>query len=173
MELMEYKRKNRNERIKQIVYGTCMLFVFTTLLIWYQDQVTEINKEFLVVENKSRLIKQLHQQMLTVSGEQFRLLHASDYKEAHELLLSMSEHVSSYVTDLHQFEQIASAEDIELVNKFRANFKKWRDTTDELSSYAHLVSNIDLINVLGAMELNLHRLDEDSPALVIAKYEQQ
>ena len=110
--------------------------------------------------------------MLAVSRMQFRLLHASDYKEAHELLFSMSESVSGYVIDFNQFEQIADVEDAELVNKFRNSFKEWRGMTDELSNYAHLVSNTDLINVLGVMELNLHRLDDNSSALVIAEHNQ-
>ena len=81
----------------------------------------------------------------------------------------MSENVSNYVFDLHEFENIAGKEDSDLIKKLKHSFVEWREMTNELSSYAYLVSNTDLINVLSAMELNLHRLDDDSSILLVAK----
>ena len=169
MELMEHKKYYRKEGIKKAVYCLCMLFAVVPVIFWYQEQVRGFNDELSVLDKKSRLITSLHQQMLTVSRLQFYLLHASDYQQAYDLLLSMSENVSNYVVDFYQFEKIAGAEDKELVDKFRSGFMEWRSMTDDLSDYAYLVSNTDLINVLSIMELNLHRLDNDSAVLIIAK----
>lgn len=169
---------NRDNYIGKIMKWTS-LFILLTLSVlainsFHQQQLKKLLVSSQLLEQKSILVYQMHNEMLLMSQTQLMILHASNQDEVRQSLWRLSEQVSDYLLHYHQLEAIADNTDFETLTKFRTGFEQWHSFNKDLLGYANIVSDTNFINTLNMVDLAFSQFESnsDEAALLIAQLKQ-
>ena len=155
------------------------LFIFALLCLtvvksFHDKYINELNAESSVLLEKSSLVMEMHNEMLSITRTQYQILHASSQQEVRTLLLSLSEQVSSYLLNFHKLEQVTDETDENLLFQFRNGFTQWHQFNQDLVGYANVVADSGFINTLNMIDVALSQFEVNSEEalLLIAELEQ-
>jgi len=147
---------------KWTALAVCIYLCASSLNTFHNNQVQKITASNEVMMQKSFLITQMHNEMLSITRMQLQILHASNDKEAKKLLWDLSSLVSDYLIHFHQLEGIAESSDVLLLTEFRAGFDKWYRFNKDLLNYANVVADTGFINTLSMIDLAFSQFDSDT-----------
>lgn len=155
---------NRGSGSRSIVKWTGLFiwwaFFVSAMLTFHQQQLQKLKVDSELLSQKSFLVSQMHDEMLLISRLQLQILHASNHQQVKEKLMRLSDLVSDHLFHYHQLKSIADDSDVDLLNKFKLGFEKWRDFNEDLLIYANSVSDSGFINILNKVDMAISQLDE-------------
>ncbi len=157
---------NQDSYIETITKWTC-LFIFLTLCAigintLHQDQLQKLMTSSTLLKQKSFLVSQMHDEMLSISRTQLQILHASNERQVKENLRHLSELVTDHLVHYYQLKNIADETDAELLMQFKIGFEQWHKFNENLLGYANVIADSDFINTLNMVDLAFSQLDIDA-----------
>lgn len=166
---------NQNSFIKVILKWTT-LFIFLLSCVYiifsvHQQHLHSLKAESQLINQKSFLVKQLHNEMLLISRAQLELLHASNETQVKKILSRLSTLISAHLVHYYQLKNITDDSETELLNRFKSGFEKWQAFNQDLLSYASSVSDSAFINTLNKVDMAISQLDEDEALLLVSQLE--
>ena len=169
--------------INRGIYRTAVLkwtglFIFLTLCLsslhsFHQHHMQTLKIESERLNQKSYLVKQLHNEMLLITRAQLNLLHASNHTQVKHTLSELSTLISNHLVHYYELKNIADDSDTELLMKFKAGFEKWQLFNEDLLSYANRVSDSEFINTLNKVDMAISQLDENETLLLISQLKEK
>ena len=165
MNTMEFTMK-QDSYIATITKWTFLLifltFCITGINTLHQKQLQKlvINSELL--KQKSFLVSQMHDEMLSISRTQLQILHASSEQQVKKDLRQLSELVMDHLVHYYQLKNIADESDADLLMQFRIGFDKWHNFNQDLLGYANVIADSGFINTLNMVDMAFSQLDQDS-----------
>ncbi len=169
---------NRDSYIGKMMKWTG-LFILLTLCVlainsFHQQQLKKLLVSSQLLNQKSVLVYQMHNEMLLMSQTQLMILHASNQDEVRQSLWRLSDQVSDYLLHYHKLESIADNTDFETLIKFRTGFEQWHSFNKDLLGYANIVSDTNFINTLNMVDLAFSQFESnsDEAVLLIAQLKQ-
>ncbi len=127
----------------------------------HQQQMQKLLTSSNQLKQKSFLVSQMHDEMLSMSRTQLQILHASSDQQVKTYLRHLSELVSDHLIHYYQLKKIADDSDANLLMQFKIGFEQWHDFNENLLSYANIVSDSDFINTLKMVDMAFSQLDQD------------
>jgi hypothetical protein len=168
---MKGSRAYRQERVaasvKWIGLSTFLLICAIGIIHLHTNQMKKLAIDSEVFNQKSRLISQMHNEMLLISRTQLELLQASNDQQVKNNLRQLSDLVSNHLIHYYQFKKLANESDAELLMRFRIGFQKWYEFNDVLLGYANAISDTSFINTLNKVDLAFSQLDQDDDAALL------
>jgi len=144
---------------------TCLslFFMLCAMLIntLHQDQLQKLTVNSDLFKQKSFLISEMYNEMLSISRMQLEILHSSSEQQIRENLWQLSELVSDHLVHYHQLKSITDESDTELLMSYQISFDKWHGFNNDLLDYANIVSDSGFINILNKVDLAFSQLDSD------------
>jgi hypothetical protein len=143
------------------------LFIFLTLCAigintLHQDQLQKLMASSELLKQKSFLLSQMHDEMLSISHTQLQILHATNEQQVKENLRHLSELVTDHLVHYYQLKNIVDESDAELLMQFRTGFEQWHDFNETLLGYANVIADSGFINTLNMVDLAFSQLDSDA-----------
>ncbi|GEM_PF-2762723 len=151
-----------------LVCLSACVFSINTL---HQQKLQKLAMQSELLLQKASIITQLHEEMLTITRNQYLILHASDHEQVRQLISNLSVQVTDYLLHYHQLEQIAESSDADLLKQYKFGFKQWHKFNQDLLAYANVVADAGIINSLNMVSLAFTQLDSepDKPLLLITQ----
>lgn len=156
--------------------GLFILWAFfaSAILSFHQQQLQKLKADSELLNQKSFLISQMHDEMLLISRLQLQILHASNYQQVKEKLMRLSDLVSDHLLHYHQLKSIADVTDVDLLEQYKLGLDRWYGFNKDLLAYANVVSDSSFINTLNKIDLAFSQFDDDNneALLLIAQTKQ-
>lgn len=169
---------NQNKLIKALSkWMTIFIFLmFCTNAIssFHQQKLQKLKVNSDLINQKSFLVTQMHNEMLLITRAQLRLLHATSETQVKTQLSSLTTLISNHLVNYYQFKNITDESDKELLNKFKFNFEKWRNFNEDILGYANVISDASFLRTLGMIDLAFSQIDSrpDDAGQIIAQLKQ-
>ena len=162
MEMMDMTA-NRSNFIRAVLKWTT-LFIFLVFCVsaissFHQQQLQTLKADSDLINQKSFLVRQMHNEMLLITRTQLGLLHATNETQVKTELSYLTTLISNHLLNYYQFKSITDESDIELLNKFKFNFEKWRNFNEDILGYANAVSDAGFLKTLGMIDLAFSQID--------------
>jgi len=152
-------------------------FIFLFLCVMgintlHQQQLQNLKTSSLLLKQKSFLVSQMHEEMLSMSRIQLQIFQASDYQQVKDNLQQLSKLVSNHLVHYHQLNNIADESDTDLLMQFRISFEKWHSFNENLLTYGNVVSDSGFIHILNKVDLAFSQIDlnPDDAIQIIAEF---
>lgn len=157
---------NQDSYIGTTIKWTCLFILLTLCAIGintlHQNQLQKLMTSSALLKQKSFLVSQMHNEMLSISHTQLQILHASNEQQVKENLRHLSELVTDHLFHYYQLKNIADESDAELLMRFRIGFDQWHNFNEDLLGYANVVADTGFINTLNMVDLAFSQLDSDA-----------
>lgn len=150
-----------------IAFGVCIYLSVFGLKAYHSYQIQITSSSNLAAIQKSSLITQMHNKMLSITRIQLQILHASNEHETREQIWKISELISDYLVHYHQFQDITESSDTILLTQFKRGFDQWHSFNKNLLSYAHFVSYSGFNNTLNRIDLAFSQFDNKSEEVLL------
>lgn len=135
-----------------------------------QQELQKLTADMDLLNQKSSLIFQMHQEMLSMSRMQLQILHASNEEEVRKNLKNLSQLISDHLIHYHQLQSITSESDAPILMRFRIAFEQWHGFNRNLLAYANVVSDTGFINTLNKVDLAFPQFDSSSDEKRLLNY---
>ena len=136
-----------------------LIFFVSTISSFHQQHLQKLKSDSDLINEKSFLVRQLHNEMLLITRTQLGLLHATNETQVKTELSYLTTLISNHLVNYYQFKSITDESDIELLNKFKFNFEKWRNFNEDILGYANAVSDAGFLKTLGMIDLAFSQID--------------
>lgn len=171
-------KTNRDKLIKAMLKWTTLfislMFCVSAISSFHEQQLQKIKVGSDLINQKSFLVRQMHDEMLLITRTQLGLLHATNETQVETQLSSLTILISNHLINYYQLKNITDESDTELLNKFKFNFEKWRNFNEDVLGYANAVSDAGFLKTLGMIDLALSQIDSspDDAGQIIAQLKQ-
>ncbi len=162
--------------IKTIMKWTLFIILLLsaiTINTLQQQQLKTLVINSKLLKQKSILVSQMHDEMLTISRTQLQIIQASSEQQIKEKLRYLSILINDYLFHYYQFKDMSDESDAELLVQLKSGFEQWHEFNEDLLTYANVIADSGFINTLNMVDFAISQLDIDAgeTTLVITQLE--